>query len=136
MQRLSTCAAVFVLAGCATTASIFNDCDAKSRQFSEVAECTVAALKADTRYSFHKGYQASANRAIAALNYLDESVSNGTLTERQARYQAQEVLASIRAQERADFEASKVNNPAFQPQPQPRKATCTTNGGISTCNIK
>ena len=54
----------------------------------------------------------------------------------QARYQAQEVLASIRAQERADFEASKVNNPAFQPQPQPRKATCTTNGGISTCNIK
>lgn len=78
--------------------SMYSECDSKNKVFSDVAACTKDALKADSRYGYHNGYIGYANRAIAALDVLDEKVTAGKMTEKEARYNMQEILASMQAQ--------------------------------------
>ncbi len=55
--RLFTAAsALAFIVGCASTQSMYSACDQKSERFTEVAACTKAALRADSRYGFHSGY--------------------------------------------------------------------------------
>lgn len=130
-----TIAFVVTLSSCATATSLYSDCDSRYRAFSEVAHCTRLALKADSRYSFHKGYQANANMASAALDYLEEKVAAGTMPESEARFRMQEILTAIRAQDMARFQAVTANNPAFQSSPTVR-TTCNTIGGVARCVSK
>lgn len=126
---------VVALSGCATVTSMYSDCDSKYQVFADVAQCTKSALKSDSRYSFHKGYQANANRASSALDYLEEKVATGAMSEKEARFKVQEILAAMRAQDMAEFEAITANNPAFQRSPTVR-TTCNTFGGTTNCTSR
>lgn len=128
-------ASAVTLSGCATVTSMYADCESKYRLFAEVTQCTKLALKSDSRYSFHKGYQSNANRATAALDFLEEKVTTGAMSEKEARFRVQEILAAMRAQDMAEFEAITTNNPAFQRSPTVR-TNCTTFGGTTNCTSR
>ena len=120
------------IAGCASTQSMYSACDQKSEKFSEVAACTKAALKADSRYGFHNGYIAYANRAIAALDVMDEKVAAGQMTEKEARYNMQEILASQQREIAAQVNA--IN--ASMPSKTTIRTNCTTYGSTTNCTSR
>lgn len=127
---LASISVIVLLSGCASVSSMYSDCDSKNQRFSDIATCTKSALKADSRYGFHKGYQASANRAMANLDFLEEKVAAGAMTEKEARFRVQELLAAMRSQDMAEFAA-------IQASQQPTiKTRCTTLGGITNCTSK
>lgn len=127
--------AAVTLSGCATVTSMYAECESRHQPFADVSQCTKSALRSDSRYGFHKGYQANANRAVAALDYLEEKVAAGAMSEKEARFRVQEILAAMRAQDNAEFEAITANNPAFQRSPTVR-TTCSTVGGTTNCTSR
>ena len=100
--------------------TMYSTCDQPGRGFIEVSDCTKSAIKADSRYSWMPAYQDQANRAIAGLDMLAEKVAAGAMTEKEARYHMQELLASMRQET-----AAKVNaiNAATQGQQSGRVRT-------------
>lgn len=126
---------LIALSGCATVTSIYASCESRYQRFTDVTQCTKSALKADSRYGFHKDYQTNANRASSALDFLEEKVTAGAITEKEARFRVQEILAAMRAQDMAEFEAITVNNPAFQRSPTIR-TNCNTVGGYTNCTSR
>lgn len=120
------------IVGCATTGSMYSACDQKSEKFSEVTACTKAALKADSRYGFHNGYIAYANRAMAALDVMDEKVAAGQMTEKEARYNMQEILASQQREIAAQVNA--IN--ASMPSKKTLRTNCTTYGSTTNCTSR
>jgi hypothetical protein len=121
--------AAIIIAGCASMGSIYSTCDQKSDKFSDVAVCTKAALRADSRYGFHNGYIAHANRAMAALDFLDEKVTTGAITEKEARYKMQEILASMQREIAAQVNAINASTPSNTSV----RTNCTTYGSNTNC---
>lgn len=124
--------ATVTIAGCASMGSMYSTCDQKSDKFSEVAACTKAALKADSRYGFHNGYIAYANRAMAAMDVMDEKVTTGTMTEKEARYKMHEILASMQSEIVAQVNA--IN--AATPTKTTVRTNCTTYGSNTSCTSR
>lgn len=124
---------MFVLAltvsGCATMGSMYSDCDSKNKVFTDVAVCTKSALKADSRYGFHNGYISYANRAMAALDVLDEKVTAGAMTEKEGRYKMQEILASMQSQVAAEVNAINASSPSKSTV----RTTCNISGSTADC---
>lgn len=124
--------ATITIAGCASMGSMYSTCDQKSDKFSEVAACTKTALKADSRYGFHNGYIAYANRAMAAMDVMDEKVTAGAMTEKEARYKMQEILASMQREIAAQVNA--IN--ASMPTNSTVRTNCTTYGSNTSCTSR
>ncbi len=122
--------AVVVLGGCATMGSMYSTCDQQNQRFSDVASCTKAAIKADSRYGFHNGYIGYANRAMSGLDVLDEKVTARTMTEKEARYNMQEILASMQRQVAADVNAISM------PAKSTVRTNCTTVGSNTSCTSR
>lgn len=121
----------FVLGGCASMGSMYSNCDQKNERFSDVATCTKAALKDDSRYGFHNGYIRNADQAMAALDMLDEKVSAGAMTEKEARYKMREILALMRAQTAAEVNAINASSTNITV-----RTNCTTYGSNTTCTSR
>lgn len=118
--------------GCASMGSMYATCDQKNDRFSEVATCTKAALKADSRYGFHNGYITFANRAMAAIDVMEERVVAGTISEREARYKMHELLASMQREIAAQVNAINASMPINSTV----KTNCTTYGSNTSCTSR
>jgi len=124
--------AVAAITGCASMGSMYSTCDQKSDKFSEVTACTKTALRADSRYGFHNGYIGYANRAMAAMDVMDEKVTAGTMTEKEARYKMQEILASMQREVAAQVNAINASIPTNTTV----RTHCTTYGSNTSCTSK
>lgn len=109
--------------------NMYSSCNEQHASFKGVAECTATALRADSRYSFHNGYISNANRVIAALDVLEERIASGRISEKEARYQVQELLAQMHAQVVA--EVNSIN--AATQRGQGVQTRCTTVGTRTNC---
>jgi hypothetical protein len=130
VMRMAGVGLVMTLGGCATMGSMYSSCDQKSASFAEAASCTKTALKEDSRYGFHGGYIRYANRAIAALDVLEEKVAAGAMTEKEARYNMQEVLASMQTQIASDVNAINASSS------RTIRTNCTTFGSTTNCTSR
>lgn len=119
-----------ILGGCASMGSMYATCDQSNERFSDVASCTKAALKADSRYGFHNGYIRYANRAMAAVDVLDEKVAARTVSEKEARYQMHEILAAMQSQIAAEVAAIDV------PTKSTVRTNCTSYGSTINCTSR
>lgn len=124
-------ALLLALGGCSSMGTMYSSCDQRNERFSEVAVCTKTALKSDSRYGFHNGYIGYANRAMAALDMLDEKVTSGTMSEKEARYKMQEILASMQAQI-----ASEVNAIDVPSTRSTIRTNCTAIGSSISCTSR
>lgn len=122
---------LLALGGCSTMGTMYSSCDQKNERFSEVAACTKTALKSDSRYGFHNGYIGYANRAMAALDMLDEKVTSGVIGEKEARYKMQEILASMQTQI-----ASEVNAIDVPSSRSAVRTNCTAIGSSISCTSR
>jgi hypothetical protein len=124
--------AAAVATGCATMESMYSKCDQSNAKFSEVSICTKATLKADSRYNWHMGYVAYVNRAIAAMEVMEERVTAGTLSDKEARYNTQEILASMQREIKADANAISSSIAANKSI----KTNCTAYGSNTSCTSR
>lgn len=129
--KLLVISTVFIV-GCASMGSMYSACDQKNKKFSDVSVCTKTALKADSRYGFHNGYIAYANRAMAALDMIDEQVASGQMTEKEAHYKMQELLASMQREIAAEVDAIIASMPARKTI----RTNCTTYGSVINCTSR
>jgi hypothetical protein len=124
--------AMIAISGCASMSSMYSTCDQKSDKFSAVAACTKTALKADSRYGFHNGYIAYANRVMAAMDVMEEKVAAGSMTEKEARYNMQEILASMQREVAAEVNAMNASMPVNKTV----RTNCTSYGSNVSCTSR
>ena len=130
-MRISlTATIVLLLAGCASMDRMYSSCEQQHQRFADVSECAKQKITSDSRYGFHNGYIAYANRSISTLNMLEEKVESGAMTEREARYQMSELMAAMRAETAARVNAINASTQANTPV----RTTCRINQYTNTAN--
>lgn len=129
-MRLIILAAATVISGCAQMGTMYSACDQQHDRFADVSACTKAAIKADSRYSFHNGYISNANRAMAAMDMLEEKVTSGSMTDKEARYQMHELMAQMQAQIAAQVNA--INSATQSQQTKPIRTNCQIDSYTNT----
>ena len=121
---LLICSGLFVL-GCATVTTMQNHCEKTTVTFVDMVACTKTAIEADSRPVMHDDPRIKLY--LLRADQLAARVSNGQLSELDARAELQQILVDQNAAERAERPAMPVYRP-------PRRTTCQTSGNQTTCN--